>query len=158
MRKFEGSLLKLFLGEEKGVAATEFALAAPLFIFLVIGIFDYGRLTFERMRMENLAHSAADYMVAGGEEDYLMDDLFQNYFPEDDRESATTISLQTDRSCECESGASISCETGICEGGANDYKRQFQTVEVSRTYRLSFSYPGLPEEQILRGRARMQVQ
>lgn len=156
-KKSRRSLLKIFWGEDRGVAATEFALVAPVFIFLIIGVFDYGSLMFERMRMENMAHSAADYMVAGGAEEYLADDLFQNYFSDETQQSGSPISLQTERSCECENGGAISCDAGVCEGGLNDYKRQFQTVEISKTYRLSFSYPGLPEEQVITGRARIQV-
>ncbi len=151
------STITRFLKNESGVAATEFALVAPILIFLLIGVFDYGMLVRERMKMENIANSAADYMVAGGDEDYLAEDLLQNYFPDDDEQTVSTISIETERVCECESGSSISCEADICSGGESDYKRQFQTVEVSRPYQLLFAYPGLEQEQVLRGRARMQV-
>lgn len=150
--------MKKFISGEGGVAAVEFALVAPVLLFLLVGTFDYGMLVFERMRMENLAHSATDYMVAGGNEADLADDLFANYFPDDEaEETISSIAIEAERFCECEDGSAISCETDICPGGEDDYKRQFQTVDVTRTYELLFSYPGLTREQVLTGRARIQI-
>ena len=54
-----------FIKDKSGVAATEFALIAPVFLLLLIGVIDYGVYMNNVMHLENTARSAAQYVVQG---------------------------------------------------------------------------------------------
>jgi Flp pilus assembly protein TadG len=46
---------------EAGVALVEFALALPLLIMLLIGLIEFGRLTYFSIEIGNAAHAGAEY-------------------------------------------------------------------------------------------------
>ncbi|MCB1556674.1 MAG: pilus assembly protein [Alphaproteobacteria bacterium] len=68
-------LLGNLLRNREGVAATEFALIAPVFALFLAGVFDYGMYINTNMRMENTARSAAEYVIQGGDSGLISDDV-----------------------------------------------------------------------------------
>ena len=63
--------LSSFVQCQRGVAAVEFALIAPILLILLIGVFDFGMFINTQMRLENLSRSIAEYIIQGGEEDHV---------------------------------------------------------------------------------------
>lgn len=51
-----------------GVAAIEFALIAPAFAILLLGVSEYGLLVFERSQMTSAVNTGVRYYMAGGED------------------------------------------------------------------------------------------
>lgn len=52
-------------GEKRGQSLVEFALVAPIFFLLVMGIFDFGRLFFTQMTLQNALRQAGRFAVTG---------------------------------------------------------------------------------------------
>lgn len=144
-----------YLEDCRGVAAMEFALIAPFLTLLTVGIIDYGMYINERMKVENLARNAVEYVVKGGDEANLMADVIapSGQFTEDELEEE--VDLTAEATCECGDGLTISC-SDECSGGA--YKRRFFNYTIELNYTPIFPYPGIPETFPLRGHARMQIE
>ena len=53
-------------GDRRGVAGVEFALALPVLMLLLVGMFDYGTLAFQTMEITAAAHAGADYAMHNG--------------------------------------------------------------------------------------------
>lgn len=135
-----------------GAAAVEFALLAPLFVMLIMGIADFGVYVNQRMQLENLARAAVEYVVKGGEEENVQADVLEAALPPSELEEVTA---EAEATCECSSsGAAGVCGTS-CENGA--YQRRFYSMSITRTYNPLFVYPGLPEQISITGYARLQV-
>ena len=145
---------KNFLRDTRGAAAAEFALLAPVLLFLMIGVADFGRYLHMKMQLDNLARNAAEYVRQGGDPDYLQQDvLLQAEFLGSDTES---LQVTAEEFCECYDGVEAICSaTSPCGGG---YMRRFFAVELQQSFRSMLPYPGLPEEVILTGFSRMQTE
>jgi len=57
-------LLRSFSADRGGVAAIEFAMMAPTLVFLLMGIFDVGQMTYTSMQVRAAAHAGAQYVYA----------------------------------------------------------------------------------------------
>lgn len=55
-----------FPAEHEGVAALELALLAPTLLLLLMGIFDFGEMTYTVMQVSAAAHAGAQYVYANG--------------------------------------------------------------------------------------------
>ncbi|TVQ83505.1 MAG: pilus assembly protein [Micavibrio sp.] len=143
-----------FFKDTRGAAAAEFALLAPILLFLMIGVADFGRYLHMKMQIDNLARNAAEYVRQGGDPDYLQQDvLLQAEFLGSEAE---TLEVTAEEFCECADGVEAICSASSpCSGG---YMRRFFAVELRQTYRSMLPYPGLPEEIILTGFSRMQTE
>jgi Flp pilus assembly protein TadG len=49
-----------------GAAAVEFALLLPTLVILLMGMFDYGALAYDKMQVSAAAHAGADYAFHNG--------------------------------------------------------------------------------------------
>ncbi len=142
-----------FIENEEGVAATEFALLTPVLVLILMGVIDFGMYFNERMQMENLARASVDYVLAGGNENNIMQNVIVPNL-DDPEEEQSEIDMTIEDVCECDDGDTVSCSTGSC--GSGDYKRRFFSVNLSRNYSTVFPYPGIPASMEISGHARMQ--
>jgi Flp pilus assembly protein TadG len=55
--------IRQFWSSTAGVAATEFALVAPIFIVLTLGVIDVGTAVFERFELKTAARVGAEYAL-----------------------------------------------------------------------------------------------
>lgn len=53
-------------GEPRGQALVEFAIVIPIFILIVVGIFDFGRVVWATSAVTNAAREAARYAIVHG--------------------------------------------------------------------------------------------
>jgi Flp pilus assembly protein TadG len=58
--------LRRFVADRSGLAAVEFAMAAPVLLAALVGIADAGSLIADRRAMQAAAHSGAQYFLSGG--------------------------------------------------------------------------------------------
>lgn len=144
--------LRNFARKDDGNVAVEFAFVAPLLILVIIGIVDFGMYINQKMQLENMARSAAEYVVKGGDENAIQVEVLASGMAAEDIEE---VDAQAENTCECSDGEEISCSATCSDGG---YKRQFFTYSLTRTFTPAFPYPGIPDQITMTGNARMQVQ
>lgn len=138
--------------DENGIAATEFALIAPVLLLLLVGMIDFGLYINANMKLENTTRAAAEYVYQGGDPDLLENDVLSEIL---DPVSYENTSIVTEYICACSDGISISCGES-CDSG--DYLRRFIEIRLNRAYEPMFKYPGLPHPVQLNGHVRLQVQ
>ena len=157
-------LFKRWKRNEEGVAAIEFSFIAPILLLLCVGMLDFGMVIYEKMRLENMAQAAADYLINGGSDDNLEDDVLNAY--KSDSESAqeeqrgiSVLDINIDLQCECSDGSSINCSLANTCGEAVEggYRRRFYSVTVGKQYETFLPYGVIPQQIDLQGSARIQL-
>jgi len=146
-------MIKRYIFDELGVAATEFALMTPPLLFMLIGIFDYGTYINRTMKLENTAFSAAQYVRAGGLEENLRDDILLESNLGLTVGNIDSVTLTVDYTFECADAVSTAAGTDCGEG---DYLRQFVEVTLSETLSTLIPYPGLSDELTITESVRLQ--
>jgi Flp pilus assembly protein TadG len=63
-----GQFIRNFLRNDRGAAAVEFAFIAPVLAALMLGVFDLGRMTYDRTDLHAAVRSGAQYFMAGGDD------------------------------------------------------------------------------------------
>lgn len=150
------SFYKNYQNDHRGVAATEFALMAPVLIIILVAMVDYGFYINNALRVENTARAAAEYMLRGGDENALMEDIIMPGNMGLSASDAGNLSVSTSYSCECADAVPFSCENPLtCEQG--DYMRRYLQVSLEMTHSTLFPYPGIPSEITLSGQTRLQA-
>jgi len=135
----------------KGASAIELALLSPLFLLLLVGVFDFGMAIIGKMQLNNAATAGAQYAIL---DDRDADGLQQAVV------SATSLggdfSVATARVCECLDGRVVTCSNpDSCGIGVR--RRQFIEVAVTRLFAMVLDYPGLANPLPLTGRSRIQI-
>lgn len=147
---------KAFLKDDNGVAATEFAMIAPILCVLLIGIIDYGAYIKARMELDDLARATAEYAVQGGDPEEAIGDVVEESEPyQKAEEEQQALASTAEETCECADGVEVEC-TASC--GEDDYVRHFFTVTIEKNYTPLFAYPGIGENLTIRGHSRLQFE
>jgi Flp pilus assembly protein TadG len=148
--------MKGFFRCERGIAAIEFALIVPMLIMILIGVVDYGMFINQKMKLQDLARTATQYVVQGGSDANVMADIIQTSdFYKAAAAKGQVITVATETLCECANAVAVSC-TGTCTGSGN-YVRHFYSATLSGTYKPLFVYPGIGSDLKLTGYSRMQT-
>jgi Flp pilus assembly protein TadG len=147
-----------YKNNNKGVAAVEFALIAPIFLLLLIGAFDYGIYINKQMLLENTARAAAEYVNQGGSTDTIDDDIVNLVQFNVNAASMDSLVIDTSFVCECTGGTTVNCDTGCTADPADTYMRRFINIDISMDFQTVFPYPGIPDTITLRGNSRLQVE
>lgn len=142
-----------FIKNEDGIAATEFALMAPVLLLMLIGIFDYGMYLNTMMKLENTSFTAAQYIVQGGDPDNIEQDVILASNLGVTADTLETLDIDVDYFYECADTASVEAGTDC---GEDDYLREFVQVTISMDYETILPYPGIPSAVNLSGRVRLQ--
>lgn len=61
-------ILSQFRASRAGTAAVEFSLIVPVLAALLLGVFDLGRMTYDRTDLHSAVRGGAQYFMAGGED------------------------------------------------------------------------------------------
>jgi Flp pilus assembly protein TadG len=139
-----------------GQAMVELALIFPIFILLLIGAAEFGRLAYAAIEISNAARAGASY----GSLNHITASDFANI-----RLAATTdaanvagVTATATNSCACSTGAALTCSTALLN--CTDPARiiEYVTVTTSGTVDPLFHYPGLPRTFTLTGQAMMRVE
>lgn len=140
-----------YLTSERGVAAVEFSMIAPILILLMVGIMDMGMYVRDQMKLEQISRASVDYVLNGGLDENIGTEVLDYYDPE----HASDYTITTERVCTCSDGAAQECGAVTCEFG--DYSRQYVQVSIDRNFSTLFPYPGIPDELTLHGYSRMRL-
>lgn len=140
-----------FIRDKNGTAATEFALIAPVLFFLLAGIYDYASYINYSMRLTDTTRAAAQYVVNGGNPDYVQSDVIQP----SNLGNQSAVTVNTEYVCRCDSGEEISCD-GSC--GINTYERKYIEVTLGANYSAPVNFPGILSSMPMQSFVRIQVQ
>ena len=136
--------LRRFLGRSEmgieGVAAIEFAIFAPVLIFMMLCVLDLGIGIYRKMQVQNAAQAGAEYAMVHGFTAALVSSaaLSTTSF------SGISASPSPIQFCGCASSTgvtSIACNS-TCSGGSTP--GTYITVSTQGTYNTLFSYPSMP--------------
>lgn len=137
-----------------GTASVEFALLAPVLVFLLIGIFDYGKAAYEAMQVQDAAQAGAEYALRYGWNSGNIENAVTS--------TTTSISVSATpaptQSCGCVSGTSIvsaSCGSA-CSGGGT--AGTYVTVSAQAPYSPILSYPGISLPSTLTAQTTVRIQ
>jgi hypothetical protein len=147
-------LTEKFFGNEEGLAAVEFAIIAPVLLMFLVGVVDFGLYINDRMRLESLARASAEYVVKGGSEDAVMQDVVYGAGGVNAEESEEW-EMSGQSICSCGDGEEVVCGSSCPDNG---YQRRYYTFSITRNYTPLFPYPGIPEVIEMTGDARLQIQ
>jgi Flp pilus assembly protein TadG len=128
------SLFRRVMANGQGVAAVEFALAAPILVLALISLGDLGLAGAERMRLIDAARAGAQYATAHPTDSAGTTKAVNNATS---GLGGTNLSVTLTQSCGCSDGSTITCGSGCASGPEWSYV----TVAVSETYPLLINLP-----------------
>jgi len=166
-RKEGPPTFRRYLRHDKGQAFVELALVLPIFILLLVGAVEVGRLAYASIEVSNAARAgvayaaqnhttAADIGPTGG--------IIQA--AKLDAPDITSLTATTTNACSCESsagvmGASVDCTTiSTAVGSCPSPSRIVLYIQVTTTAPVNtvFHFPGIPSTVTLRGFASMRAE
>jgi len=147
--------LKKLYSCNEGVAAVEFALIVPVLILIVMGVIDYGTFINNKIKIQNLSRTAAEYVVQGGDPTNVEVNIIDtSKFYIDSQNAGTSLNVTTNNFCECAGGSEVSCGTTCSAQG--DYLRNYFEVTIDATYSPMFVYPGILDSIKITGYSHIQ--
>lgn len=105
------STLKRFGYEVRGIAATEFALIAPVLVILTVLMSDVGQAAVSAMNMQAAVRAAIQYAMNGGTDMTAAKNVGLNAWDS----APATASFDSTESCYCGSGGAT-CGTACADG------------------------------------------
>lgn len=134
-------MFKNFINKSDGASAVEFALISPIFVMLIIGVLDMGTMINDRIKVHNIAVSAAEYASYAADDSDLGTIVQEMHGSDFDN-----VSLTSSFECECASGAVSSCPL-TCDD-PDDYQRRYVVVSATKQFSPLFNYPTLYTEGV----------
>lgn len=122
-------------------AVVELAIAVPVMVLLAIGVFDLGRILVTAVTVANAARAGAVYGTRNNST--AGDTAAINQAARDDALDLGAISVTSRSFCRCYAGEVADCGAGDC--GAYGVYRVYVEVTASKSVRLFFKYPALPD-------------
>lgn len=159
-------VLNQVLGESRGGALVELAIVSPIFILLLTGAADFGRVEFFSIEASNAARAGVSYAVQSTEsstDDDKIQTAAQNDAP--DLTSVTTLTVTSNTVCQCDNAGvytTIGTTASACASAAAlclSPGRVINYVQVNTSAPVStvFKYPGLPSSLTVHGQANMRI-
>jgi Flp pilus assembly protein TadG len=155
------------LREDKGQAFVELALVLPIFILLLVGAVEVGRLAYASIEVSNAARAGVAYAAqnhATAADDKPTGGIVQA--AQLDAPNITSLTATTSQSCACESsagvmGASVACTAISTAAGSCPSPSRivlYVTVTTQAPVDTVFHFPGIPNSVTFRGFASMRVE
>jgi Flp pilus assembly protein TadG len=141
---------------ESGQAFVELALVLPIFLLLLVGAAELGRIAYASIEVSNAARAGAAY----GAQSHITasDPVGIQLAATQDAPDITSISATATQSCSCSDGTAITCANAAtsCISPA----RIIEYVQVNTTAPVNtlFHLPGIPNSITLNGQAIMRVE
>jgi len=129
MRSFIGGFLRRLASQEDGNVLIEFALAAPILCFMLLGGLDLGRYAMQKSAIGEGARAGAQYGVFNPTDSANINATAQN------AAGLSGVTATNSFSCACGVGSTattVSCTTTSCTGGGTP--KQYITVTTSKSY------------------------
>lgn len=126
------------LRSQRGNVAIEFAFIAPLFVVMILGVVDIGKLALERSDMLAAARSGSQYFMAGGTDTSRAETIINSSWTGKPADGVVSVT----RVCRC-AGVVSACDA-VCASGdipvsvaAIDLSANIDGVFISRTFSSS---------------------
>ncbi|HTU51109.1 MAG TPA: TadE/TadG family type IV pilus assembly protein [Acidobacteriaceae bacterium] len=141
---------------ELGQALVELALVFPIFILLLVGAAEFGRLAYAAIEVSNAARAGASY----GSQSHITASDFANIqlAATQDALNVAGVTATAADSCTCSTGGTITCSTALTSCPSPARIIEYVQVNTSGTIDPLFHYPGLPTTFTLTGQSIMRVQ
>lgn len=124
-----------------GVATTEFALTAPIFVIMALGVIDVGNAVVHKFDLNAMARIGAEYALAHSTDAEGVKNTVLSAAKRDNSQ----LTVETTVFCECTYEQVASCETSCPDG---ETLRRYVKVRVSEFYHpLFLPDPDDPETQ-----------
>lgn len=127
--------------QQGGVSLLEIALLMPVFLSLILGVCDLGRLGYTAIEVANAARAG----VAYGAQSHITaaDDTGMKSAALNDAPALTNLAASASHSCIC-SGTGVSSPTCALSACSTSHMLVYVQVTTSMTYVPSFSVLGVP--------------
>lgn len=129
--------MRTLRSDSRGNVAIEFALVAPVFVLMIMGLVEYGFMTLERSTLDAAARAGLQVILMDPAETADAETLALEMFPEAEVDAAVA--------CECPDGTPSACNT-MCAG---ELPLRFVTVAATAEHPLMFPWPGVGDPMIL---------
>jgi len=145
--------LSTIVGGDGGLATIELALVTPIFVILLLGGAEFGRLMYIGIEVSNAAHAGVQY----GAQSHAtaLDNTGMQTAATTDGSDVAGLSATASHSCLCSDGSASTCLNTDCSTS-----RIIEYVQVNTTVSVApmFTYTGLPGTVTLTGHAVMRVE
>jgi Flp pilus assembly protein TadG len=152
------------LGEDKGQAFVELALVLPIFILLLVGAVEVGRLAYASIEVSNAARAGVAYAAQNHTtaEDSTNIQLAAN----NDAPEITSLTATPSYSCSCEGSTGTMTTFASCSNTVANLTTcpspsrivLYVQVTTSAPVNTIFHFPGIPSTVTLRGFASMRAE
>lgn len=143
--------LARFLADARGNTAVEFALTAPMLVFMTLALWEFGNAVNERTQLETAARAGAQAAMSDPTDTSAIEQAVLDATGLTDAD----LTVTTTSACECSDGTSVDCGTGTCAVGS---VQTYMTVEVTKPYTLTVNSDALNGVITLTGRATVRVE
>jgi len=144
---------RTLLTNDRGTAFIELALVMTVYLLLLLGAFEFGRLAYISVEVANAAHAGVQY--GAQTQATAANSAGMQAAAISDAPDVAGMTATATNYCKCSNGTSVSC-TGTCTGS---HMIQYVQVNTSVTVAPIFTYPtGLPPSLTLTGAAVMRVE
>jgi len=145
--------------EDKGQAFVELALVLPIFILLLVGAVEVGRLAYASIEVSNAARAGVAY--AAQSHTTAQDTANIKTAATNDAPEITSLTAATSYSCSCESSTGTITAFSSCSNTVTNLttclspSRIVVDVQVTTTAQVNtiFHFPGIPSTVTLNGYA-----
>lgn len=146
-------MMRIFArGADRGSAVVEFALVAPLLVYLCFGVVDVGRYTYFGILAAHAARAALQYgaqtVITAADTTGITNAAVQ------DGQNLSAWHVTPGVSC-AENGTSIACPAN--NAGLPPALVYYVTVQVTGTFQPLFTYPGIPSSVPVTATASMRI-
>lgn len=172
--------MKLQFHDNRGAALIELALTTPLFLLLMVGAIELGRVAYFAIEVENAARAGASYgSVNRGNALSSTSSAMITQAAKNDAADLPNLSVTPGTACVCEtvthsstgtnsesfnpSSGTVSCSDQIIasctedDATATQYSITYVTVATQANITPIFNFPGLPSSYALHGYAQLRT-
>jgi Flp pilus assembly protein TadG len=141
---------------DMGQSFVELALVLPIFILLIVGAAELGRLAYASIEVSNAARAG----VAYGAQNHITasDNAGIQLAATKDALNVTSLVATATQSCSCSDGTAITCANAATNCVSPARIIEFVQVNTVAAVNTGFRYPGFGSSFTLRGQAIMRVQ
>lgn len=146
--------LRRLRADESGMAAAEIALVLPVFVLLLVGVYDLGSAIHYSMRVQTAAYAGTSYAIARG---YNASGISSAVLNATNAPGITIVAGPT-QYCGCPSAGGVSaagCGTSCPDGSVSG---RYVSVTARGTYTTLFDYPFIPAQFTFTEQATTRIQ
>jgi Flp pilus assembly protein TadG len=141
---------------DSGQSFVELALVLPIFVLLLLGAAEFGRLAYMAIEVSNAARAG----VAYGAQNHITasDTMGMQLAATNDGSNVATLNASASHFCQCSGTGTSTCASGDCTAGTDNRILEFVQVNTTAAVDPLIHVPGLPTTYTLTGKAVMRVE